>query len=106
MTRHPRRFGIPLGIWVAGLSTAVSLSVMVGVIGAAIDSAKWLWLPAGVTVVFVYEFVAALRREGHAMAAEARNDELAAVIGGPLPDEIDWEQFEQRLQVWSEEGPR
>lgn len=59
-------------------------------------SARWLWV-AGLAAVAVAAEVYAVRRR------HARNDELAAVIGGPLPDEIDLEWLELHKRPWSEE---
>ena len=110
MTPNPldRRFGIHTGAWLCALSAATLVSIPAGIIGAVRGSDAWVWLPIGVAAVFDYEFVAALRREVDAMDREARNDELAAVIGGPLPDpdDIDLEWLELHRQRWSEKGPQ
>lgn len=81
------RIGIPAGLAIWSTVAGVTLST------------RWLWV-AGVAALAVAAEVYAVRRR------EAHNDELAAVIEGPLPDEIDWTLLDRHLQAWSEEGPR
>jgi hypothetical protein len=82
------------------IAVPAGLAIWSAVAGATLSS-RWLWVAGVATTAAALEVYLALWRQD-------RDDELAAVVGGPLPDdiEIDWEQFDQFLQAWSEEGPR
>jgi len=105
-----RRFGLPTVGWLFGLSASTVLSVVGGIIAGAVHGAwGWMGVPVILGVLFAAEFAAWLHGEVTARAREARNDELAAVIGGPLPDEVDLGHIdtallERHLRSWSEEG--